>query len=301
MTKKELEQTTDIIPVVAEAKDIKNLIYVVRGQQVMLDSNLAMLYQVETKVFNQAVSRNVERFPKNFRFQLTKKEVNALRSQIATSNGRGGRRYRPYMFTEQGIAMLSGVLRSDVAVKVSIRIMNIFVEMRHFIASNAFLFEKVRDIELKQLDYQKSKDEKFDKVFQYIEDHAESEQKNFFDGQIYDAFSLITSIIQKAQNEIILIDGYVDVDTLNILAKKHDGVGVKIYTYASTQLTHRDAANFNAQYPILEVKRTQVFHDGFIILDGKIAYHIGASIKDAGKKCFAEPAENGLNKIIRRI
>ena len=144
MTKKELEQTTDIIPVVAEAKDIKNLIYVVRGQQVMLDSNLAMLYQVETKVFNQAVSRNVERFPKNFRFQLTKKEVNALRSQIATSNGRGGRRYRPYMFTEQGIAMLSGVLRSDVAVKVSIRIMNIFVEMRHFIASNAFLFEKVR-------------------------------------------------------------------------------------------------------------------------------------------------------------
>lgn len=286
MTKKELEQTTDIIPVVAEAKDIKNLIYVVRGQQVMLDSNLAMLYQVETKVFNQAVSRNVERFPKNFRFQLTKKEVNALRSQIATSNGRGGRRYRPYMFTEQGIAMLSGVLRSDVAVKVSIRIMNIFVEMRHFIASNAFLFEKVRDIELKQLDYQKSKDEKFDKVFQYIEDHAESEQKNFFDGQIYDAFSLITSIIQKAQNEIILIDGYVDVDTLNILAKKHDGVGVKIYTYASTQLTHRDAANFNAQYPILEVKRTQVFHDGFIILDRKIAYHIGASIKDAGKKCF---------------
>ena len=286
MTKKELEQTTDIIPVVAEAKDIKNLIYVVRGQQVMLDSNLAMLYQVETKVFNQAVSRNVERFPKNFRFQLTKKEVNALRSQIATSNGRGGRRYRPYMFTEQGIAMLSGVLRSDVAVKVSIRIMNIFVEMRHFIASNAFLFEKLRDIELKQLDYQKSKDEKFDKVFQYIEDHAESEQKNFFDGQIYDAFSLITSIIQKAQNEIILIDGYVDVDTLNILAKKHDGVGVKIYTYASTQLTHRDAANFNAQYPILEVKRTQVFHDGFIILDGKIAYHIGASIKDAGKKCF---------------
>ena len=281
MTKKELEKTTDIIPVVAEAKDIKNLIYVVRGQQVMLDSNLAMLYQVETKVFNQAVSRNVERFPKNFRFQLTKKEVNALRSQIATSNGRGGRRYRPYMFTEQGIAMLSGVLRSDVAVKVSIRI-----EMRHFIASNAFLFEKVRDIELKQLDYQKSKDEKFDKVFQYIEDHAESEQKNFFDGQIYDAFSLITSIIQKAQNEIILIDGYVDVDTLNILAKKHDGVGVKIYTYASTQLTHRDAANFNAQYPILEVKRTQVFHDGFIILDGKIAYHIGASIKDAGKKCF---------------
>ena len=189
MTKKEQEQTTDIIPVIEETKDIKSLIYVVCGQQVMLDSDLAMLYQGETKVFNQAVSRNIERFPENFRFQLTKEEFNALRSQIATSNGRGGRRYRPYMFTEQGIAMLSGVLRSDVAIQVSIRIMNTFVEMRRFIANNALLFEKVSDIELKQLEYEKSTNERFDKVFQYIEDHAESEQKIFFDGQIYDAFS----------------------------------------------------------------------------------------------------------------
>ena len=286
MAKKEQEQTTEFIPVIAETKDIKSLIYVVRGQQVMLDSDLAMLYQVETKVFNQAVSRNIERFPENFRFQLTKEEFDALRSQIATSNGRGGRRYRPYMFTEQGIAMLSGVLRSDVAIQVSIRIMNTFVEMRRFIANNALLFEKVSNIELKQLEYQKSTDEKFDKVFQYIEDHAESEQKIFFDGQIYDAFSLITAIIQKAQKEIILIDGYVDVDTLNILAKKNTGVDVKIYTYSSAQLTNRDVSNFNAQYPTLTVKKTQVFHDRFIILDGKTAYHVGASIKDAGKKCF---------------
>ena len=287
MAKKEQEQTTNMIPVVAETKDIKSLIYVVRGQQVMLDSDLAMIYQVETKVFNQAVSRNIERFPENFRFQLTKEEFDTLRSQIATSDGRGGRRYRPYMFTEQGIAMLSGVLRSDVAVQASIRIMNTFVEMRRFIAKNALLFEKVSGIELKQLEYQKNTDEKFDKVFRYIEDHAESEQKIFFDGQIYDAFSLITSIIRKAQKEIILIDGYVDVDTLNILAKKNADVDVKIYTYASAQLTNRDAAKFNAQYPTLTVKKTQVFHDRFIILDGGTAYHIGASIKDAGKKCFA--------------
>jgi len=286
MTKKEQEQTTDIIPVIAETKDIKSLIYVVRGQQVMMDSDLAMLYQVDTKVFNQAVNRNIKRFPENFRFQLTKEEFDALRSQIATSNGRGGRRYRPYMFTEQGIAMLSGVLRSDVAIQVSIRIMNTFVEMRRFIANNALLFEKVSNIELKQLEYQKSTDEKFDKVFKYIEDHAESEQKIFFDGQIYDAFSLITSIIQKAQKEIILIDGYVDVGTLNILAKKNAGVDVKIYTYASAQLTNRDVANFNAQYPTLAVKKTQVFHDRFIIMDGNTVYHIGASIKDAGRKCF---------------
>ncbi len=286
MAKKNQELSTEIIPVVTDMKDIKSLIYVVRGQQVMLDSDLAMLYQVETKVFNQAVSRNIERFPENFRFQLTKEEFDSLRSQIATSNGRGGRRYRPYMFTEQGIAMLSGVLKSEVAVQVSIRIMNTFVEMRHFIANNALLFEKVSHIELKQLEYQKSTDERFDKVFQYIEDHAEAEQKVFFDGQIYDAFSLITSIIQKAQNEIILIDGYVDVDTLNILAKKNAGVDVKIFTYASARLTNTDATNFNAQYPTLTVTKTQVFHDRFIILDGKLAYHIGASIKDAGKKCF---------------
>lgn len=182
--------------------------------------------------------------------------------------------------------MLATVLKGDVAEQQSIFIMRAFREMRRFITNNALLFEKVSHIELKQLEYQKSTDERFDKVFRYIEDHAESEQKIFFDGQIYDAFSLITSIIQKANNEIILIDGYVDVDTLNILAKKKAGVDVKIYTYAGASLTNKDVTNFNAQYPKLTVKKTQVFHDRFIILDGKTAYHIGASIKDAGKKCF---------------
>ncbi len=260
----------------------------IRGKQIMLDSDLAMLYQVETGALNRSVKRNINRFPEDFCFQLTEEEF--LRCQTGISKekteGRGGRRYMPYAFTEQGISMLSAVLKSDVAVNVSIGIMRTFVEMRHFIANNALLFEKVSDIELKQLEFQKSTDERFDKVFQYIEDHAESEQKIFFDGQIYDAFSLITSIIKKAQKEIILIDGYVDVDTLNILAKKNAGVDVKIYTFASAQLTNRDAANFNAQYPTLTVTKTQVFHDRFIILDGKTAYHIGLSIKDAGKKCF---------------
>ena len=285
------EQTNnEIVPVITETKDIGSLVYVIRGKQVMIDSDLAMLYQVETKNLNKAATRNADRFPEDFRFKLTKEEFDGLRFQSGTSkeekSGRGGRRYYPYAYTEQGISMLASVLHSKVAIQVSINIMRTFVEMRRFIANNALLFEKVSDIELKQLEYQKSTDEKFDKVFQYIEDHAESEQKIFFDGQIYDAFSLFASIIQKAQNEIILIDGYVDVNTLNILAKKNNGVDVKIYTYASAQLTNRDSANFNAQYPTLMVKRTQVFHDRFIILDGKIAYHVGASIKDAGKKCF---------------
>ena len=272
-----------LVSAVTNETDLRSLVYVIRGQQVMLDSDL---YQVETKVFNQAVSRNIERFPDNFRFQLTAEEYASLRSQFVTSNGRGGRRYLPYAFTEQGIAMLSGVLRSDVAVQMSIRIMNTFVEMRRFIANNALLFERISNIELKQLEYQKSTDERFDKVFQYIDDHAESQQKIFFDGQIYDAFSLLVSLIQKAEREIVLIDGYVDVNTLNLLAKKQPNVRVKCYTYASARLTNQDVAQFNAQYPTLEVTKTQVFHDRFLILDGTTAYHIGASLKDAGKKCF---------------
>ena len=273
--------------------DIKNLIYVVRNQQVMLDSDLAMLYHVETKVFNQAVKRNIARFPDNFRFQISKDEYDALRSQFVTSkendthgNKKGGRRYLPYVFTEQGIAMLSAVLRSDVAIQVSINIMNAFVEMRRFIANSALLFERISNVELKQLEYQKQTDEKLEQIFEYISEHEEASQKIFFDGQIYDAFSLIVSLIQKAEKEITLIDGYVDVGTLNLLAKKKEDANVIIYTHQSTRLSNIDVANFNAQYPALEVKYTSVFHDRFLILDRKMAYHIGASLKDAGKKTF---------------
>lgn len=265
---------------------IKNLIYVVRGQQVMLDSDLAMLYQVETKVFNQAVKRNIERFPEKFRFQLTKEEYDSLRSQIVTSNGKGGRRYMPYVFTEQGIAMLSAVLRSDIAVQVSIKIMDAFVEMRKFLTSNALMFERINEMEVKQLAFQKSTEEKFDKIFHYISEHEESSQKIFFDGQIYDAFSLLVDLVSKAEKKLVLVDNYVDVGTLNILAKKNADVEVIVYTVRRTRLSEADVNNFNQQYPTLEVKYTGVFHDRFLIIDDTCAYHIGASIKDAGKKCF---------------
>lgn len=286
----ELMDKQEIVPIVTEIKDIERLVYVIRGKQVMLDSDLAMLYQVETKNLNKAATRNADCFPEDFRFKLTNEEYNNLRFQFGTSNekqvGRGGRRYYPFVYTEQWISMLASVLHSKVAVQVSINIMRSFVEMRKFVANNALLFEKVSHIELRQLEYQKNTDERFDKVFQYIEDHAESEQKIFFDGQIYDAFSLIVSIIQKAQREIVLIDSYVDIDTLNILSKKNTGVNVKIITYSNARLSNTDITNFNAQYPNLIVKRSQVFHDRFIILDSSTVYHIGASIKDAGKKCF---------------
>ena len=278
--------TAEIVPV--SENIIRNLIYTVRGQQVMLDSDLAMLYQVETRRLNESVKRNIGRFPESFCFQMTREEYNSLKSQIATSNpeGRGGRRKLPYCFTEPGIAMLSSVLHSDTAINVSVRIMNTFVEMRRFISNNALLFEKISNVELKQLEFQKETDEKFDKVFEYIADHAESEQKIFYDGQIYDAFSLIVSLIQKAKKKILLVDGYVDIKTLNLLAKKKKGVDVTIYTHPKTSLSQTDISNFNSQYPKLNVKKTAVFHDRFLIIDDHDVYHIGASIKDAGGKCF---------------
>ena len=192
----------------------------------------------------------------------------------------------PFVFTEQGIAMLSAVLKSDIAVKVSISIMDAFVEMRHFVANNTALFDRISKVELKQLEYQKKTDERLDQIFECIGTQKETNQKLFFDGQIYDAFSLLIELIQKADQEIILVDGYVDVSTLNLLAKKKSGVAVIIYTFKKTKLTAQDVAAFNAQYPQLDVKYTNIFHDRFLILDGKAVYHVGASLKDAGKKCF---------------
>jgi len=276
-----------------EQRRVERLIYLVRHKQVMLDDDLAKLYQVDTGALNRAVKRNVDRFPEDFMFQLSKAEYEDLRCQIGISknvetiDGRGGRRYMPYVFTEQGIAMLSSVLRSDTAAKVSIDIMRAFVEMRKFIASNALLFERISEIELKQLEHQRKTDERLEKVFEYISDQEQPTQKIFFDGQIFDAFSLLVEIIEKAQTEIILIDNYVDVDSLNILSKKKNGVSVTIYTSKHTRLSMIDVGIFNKQYPQLKVEHTEAFHDRFMILDQQNAYHIGASIKDAGKKSFA--------------
>jgi len=279
----------DLNVVKYEVEDIKQKIYTIRKKQVILDSDIAKLYEVETKKLNQAVKRNIERFPEEFCFQLTEEEYESLRSQFVTLKiqGRGQhRKYLPYAFTEQGVAMLSTVLHSDKAIRVSINIMKAFTEMRNFILNNKMLFEKISNIELKQIEYQKSTDDKFEKVFEYISEHKEKEQKIFFDGQVYDAFSMIIDLIKKAKNEIILIDNYVDIDTLNILSKKNDKVKVELYTKSNTKLNANDINKFNLQYPKLEVKYTEVFHDRFLILDKKYIYHIGASIKDVGKKCF---------------
>ena len=214
-----------------------------------------------------------------------------MRFQFGTSkeieHGKGGRRYLPYAFTEQGISMLSAVLRSEIAVKVSVRIMRTFVEMRRFMANNSLVLSRINELEVKQLSYQKETDDKFEQVFHYISEHEEVSQKIFFEGQIYDAFSLLTELIAKAKKEIVLIDNYVDVGTFNILAKKQENVKVQIYTVKRTRLSPTDINNFNQQYPTLSVDYTEEFHDRFLIIDGTLAYHVGASLKDAGKKCFA--------------
>lgn len=272
--------------------DIRDLIYTVRGVQVMLDSDLAKLYGVETKRLNEAVTRNIERFPERFCFRLSSGEVDDLRSQIATLHPELGKqdswwRYMPRVFTEQGVSMLSAVLRSKTAIDVSIRVMDAFVEMRHFIASNAAMFEQIRAVELRQLEYQRTTDERFERVFDYMEAHEAPRQKVFFDGQVYDAFELLVGLVRRARESIVLVDGYADAGTLNILAKKADGVAATIWTHPRARLTKRDVEAFNAQYPRLEVRRTSAFHDRFLILDGAEGYLAGASLKDAGKKAFA--------------
>ncbi len=277
------DDETENVLVEINADSIKDLIYTIRGKQVMLDSDLAILYQVETRVLNQAVKRNIKRFPERFMFQLTELEYKTLISQIAISNKRGGRRKLPYAFTEQGISMLSAVLKSDRAIKISINIMDAFVEMRRFLVNNRDIFSRLSTLEIKQLET----DQKFEKVFDYIAKTKEVSQKVFFNGQIYDAFSFLVDIVKQANKSITLIDNYVSVDTLNILAKKKDGVALDIYTTKKSNLTKNDRKKFNLQYQNLNVYYIDTFHDRFIILDKNTCYHIGASIKDAGAKSFA--------------
>ena len=282
--------------VIEDNKEIQSMIYTFRGRQVMLDSDLAMLYQVTTSNLNKAMKRNIARFPERFCFQLTENEYENLRFQNGISsltNNYGGRRYMPYVFTEQGIAMLSAVLKSDIAVEVSLKIMDSFVEMRKFLISNQELFSRLDKAELRQIEFEKKvdlknaeTDKKLEEVFDYIATTKEVKQKIFFNGQIYDAFSLMVEIVEKAGTELILIDNYVDVNTLNILSKKRKQVDVMIVTSGKGNLTKKDVTKFNSQYPKLTVKINEDFHDRFIIIDRTEVYHIGASIKDAGKKSF---------------
>lgn len=268
-------------------EELKNLIYTIRGKQVMLDSDVARLYHYETKRINETVKRNSERFPIEFCFQLTSQEYEVLKSQIATSNIRGGKQKLPYVFTEKGILMLSGLLKNEVAIEVSIKIVEVFVEMRKFLSSNGQLFERLTNVEYKLLEH----DKKFDQVFDQLQNEENIKQKIFFEGQIYGAYSLIIDIIKKASKKILIIDNYIDDSVLKMLTKKNKNVEVVLLTSEKSNIQKIDIQKFNKEYPILKVAKTNKFHDRFIVIDNKEMYHLGASIKDLGKKCF------GINKI----
>lgn len=277
---------------------IENLIYVIRGQQVMLDSDLARLYGVETRRLNEQVKRNIERFPDDFMIQLTKDEVQNLMSQFATSSSRsqnvisswGGNRKPPYAFTENGVAMLSSVLRSKTSIEVNIRIMRAFTAMRSFLMNNAHMFKRIETIEHNYLllnRHLSEHDRKFEEVLSRLDDKdSEPIEGFFFEGQIFDAYSLISDLIRKATRRIVLIDNYVDDRILKVLTKRGEGVSATIYTDPRHSQINNDLRRHNAQYPRIDVRHCTNVHDRFMIIDDTV-YFIGGSIKDLGKKIVA--------------
>ena len=303
-TQKELilttEQTTN-----NQLLQIEPLIRTIRGQQVLLDSDLAILYGVETKRLNEQVKRNIERFPDDFMFQLTKVELINLKSQIATSNtenhslrsqnatidNRGRHaKYLPYAFTENGIAMLSSVLRSPIAIQVNIRIMRAFTAMRQFIAANAQIFQRLDVMEQNQLAivaHQTETDHKLEEVFRRLDSgNVQPHQGIFYDGQIFDAYTFINDRIREATTHIILIDNYIDDSVLTILSKRADKVAATIYTKKPSAQLQLDIQKHNAQYTPIDIIAFDRSHDRFLCIDETV-YHLGASIKDLGKKWFA--------------
>jgi hypothetical protein len=292
---KSMTDTVSLIP----QREIENRIYAIRGVLVMLDSHLSELYGVDSKRLNEQVKRNRDRFPESFMFQLTDPEWDSLRSQFATlkpeeilrsqsatlNNNRGKhRKYLPYVFTEQGVAMLSAVLRSEIAIKVSIQIMDSFVQMRKMALNHAGLFQRLDKIEGKQIE----SDQKFEQIFKALESRNEQADNGiFFEGQVFDAYVFVAGLIKKAQTEIILIDNYVDETVLTLLAKRSENVTAAIYTGKISKTLQLDLAKHNAQYAEISIQILAEIHDRFLIIDCKELYHIGASLKDLGKKWFA--------------
>jgi len=275
-------------------------IFSLRSNQVMLDSDLADLYNVETKQINRLVKRNLERFPNTFMFKIEKEEWENLKYQFGTSSLiYGGRRHLPYVFTEQGVAMLSAVVRSTIAIKISIQIMEAFVQMRNLIASNGELFQKVVSLEKKQF----IADQNFEKIFKALEvGNIIPIQGIFYNGQIFDAYKFVSDIIKKATKSIILLDNYIDENTLLHLSKRNPGVSVTIYSKKMSKQTFLDVSKFNEQYEHVIVKELDNLHDRFLIIDNNEMYHLGASLKDLGKKIFAFSRMNSeTHKILAKL
>ena len=277
--------------IILDENDLKNKIYTIRGVQVMLDSDLAEIYGYETKRFNEQVKNNIERFDEDFRFQLSQDEVDVLRSKFSTTNISTMSRSLPYAFTEQGIYMLMTVLKGELAVKQSKTLIRLFKQMKDFVLTNSQLFAEIDSIKKHLIEsdlHHKENDKRIDELFTLMEKYKiEEKQGIFFQGQIFDAYAKFESFIQSAKKEIVLIDGYVDLTVLERLAKKQKGVNVLLYTDSKTKITNLDVQKFNGQYPTLTLNFTSKMHDRFLIIDNSVLYHIGASLKDLAKKCFA--------------
>ena len=264
-------------------KQIENRIFTFRDKQVMLDRDLAEIYQVEVKRLNEQVKRNSKRFPDSFRFQLSNNEKDELVANCDRFETLKHSSNNPYAFTEQGVAMLSAVLRSDIAVKVSIQIINAFIEMRKLIASHTGLLQRMEGIERKQLETE----QKFERVFKALEGNKIPNQGVFFDGQVFDAYELASKIIRSAKKSIVLIDNYIDDSTLAHLAKKNEGVKVLLLTKTISNLLMLDVTKASRQYGNFEARTFTHSHDRFLIIDYEEVYHLGASLKDLGSKWFA--------------
>ena len=265
--------------VVSDNIKIENMIYEIRGKKVMLDSDLAMLFGYETKQLNRQVLRNINRFPENYCFQITDTEYISLRCQNGTlKNGRGEhRKYLPYVFTEYGITMLAGILKSELAIKMSLRIVDIFITMKNYINTSLIEQKYFNELTIKNTEDIKLLQESFDKL-----NTKESNNHIFYEGQIYDAYSLLIDILSRAKKEIIIIDNYAGKKLFDII--KNINVKVKIYT---ENIDNISKEKYEKQYNNLKIINTSIFHDRFIIIDNKVLYHSGASFKDLGKKCFA--------------
>ena len=294
-------------PVQQPLEVIENLILNIRGKQVMLDRDLARLYGVETRTLNQAVKRNIERFPEDFMFQLAKEEVINLKSQFVISSlenietevdmfGYGGRRTLPYAFTENGIAMLSSVLRSETAIHVNIQIMRAFVAMRHTLLNNNQLFNRIENIEHHQLlmiERQDKTESQIETLFQALSKYDLPKENVFYNNQLFDAHILMSQLIESAQKRIVVIDNYVDASVLTLLSKRRQGVLATVYTYKMSDQFSLDLEKHNGQYPTVAVYVSKKSHDRFLIIDDKV-YHVGASIKDLGKKLCAVTLLNSI-------
>ena len=285
---------------------IESRIMSIRGRQIMIDRDLAELYGVETKRLNEAVKRNIERFPERFRFQLTKEEMDELVANCDRFKSLKHSVARSYAFTEQGVAMLSTVLRSETAIRVSIRIMDAFVAMRRFITTNAEVFQRLSAIEYYQLEmqqHQQETDKRIDEVFRRLDEgNAKPKQGVFYNGQIYDAYTFVSDLIKSAKKRIILIDNYVDETVLTLLDKREEGVTAVIYTQQINRQFQLDIDRHNAQYAPIDVETFRLSHDRFLCIDNDV-YHIGASIKDLGKKWFGFSKMEILtpNELVERI